>query len=122
MRFVLLSCSCIYAEVAPRYLHHAQTVLTWQQVLLCRYSVEPPMLAMGAVPYSQFAEAEVALVNGGSLPFDFCVAASPKTAPDAETRGSCVVTPAHGRVRAFGREVLRLRVRHPDISEAHWSQ
>ncbi len=69
------------------------------------------MLAMGAVPFNQFAEAEVALVNGGTLPFDFCVAANPRSAPDAEARGSCVVTPANGRVRAFGREVLRVRVR-----------
>lgn len=69
------------------------------------------MLAVGAVPFNQFAEAEVALVNSGSLPFDFCVAASPNSTPDAETRRSCVVTPANGRVRAFGREVLRVRVR-----------
>ena len=77
----------------------------------CRFSLEPAALSLGAAPYTQCAEAQFALVNHGSVPFDYKAALRPSEGTeDLMLCGACALAPERGHVAAFGREIFRLQV------------
>ena len=77
----------------------------------CRFSLEPAALSLGAVPYSQCAEAQFVLVNHGSVPFDYTAALRPSEGTEDLTLcGACVLAPEKGHIAAYGREIFKLQV------------